>query len=63
MTERNKVNIDQSEENFKKQLEKEPLEKGDIPAMIIAGLLVAIPVMLIVSVLVLLCYWFVAGRG
>lgn len=61
----NKYEVDpeKAEENFHKQMEQLPLEPKDVLAMVIAGLLVAIPVLLLVGGMVLLCLWLVAGRG
>ena len=41
------VDVEKSEKTFKKSLENEPLEKGDLKAMIIAALLVFIPATLV----------------
>ncbi|MFI3206324.1 MAG: hypothetical protein R3Y33_03665 [Clostridia bacterium] len=54
---KSKINIQKAEANFKKNLEKEPLEKGDLPAMIIAGLIVTVPIILIGIGIMLLCSW------
>ena len=59
---RSKIKLEESEKKFKDQLKQEPLEKGDIPALIIAGLIIAVPVILIVVGIVLLSAWLVFGR-
>lgn len=56
---KNKLNVEKSEKKFKENLEKMPLEKGDTLAMIIAGLIIAVPVLLIVAGIVLLCAWII----
>ena len=43
------VDVEKSEENFRKALEKEPLEKGDLKAMMIAALCVFVPVFILVA--------------
>ena len=48
------VHIKESDEKFKQTLEKEPLEKKDIPALIIAAFLVFIPVLILVIGLIVL---------
>ncbi len=62
MFKKHKLDVDAAEKNFKNQMEEMPLEKKDILAMIIAGFIVAIPAMLIVTGVVLATFWFVAGR-
>ena len=53
------VDVEKSEENFRKTLEKEPLEKGDMKAMIIAALIVFVPVaILVVAAMVGFAYFF-----
>lgn len=53
------VDEEKSAENFRKTLEKAPLEKGDLPAMIIAGLAVLLPAVILVGVgLMLLVAFF-----
>ena len=54
---KHKINIKKAEENFKENLKKEPLEKGDLPAMIIAGLIVTVPIILIGIGIMFLCSW------
>lgn len=55
--------LSQQESDFQDRLEREPLEKGDIPAMIIAGFIVVLPLLLGLSAMVFFAYWLVAGRG
>lgn len=53
------LHVDESEERFRKQLDETPLEKNDIPAMIIAAFLVLLPAVLVTfGLLVLLMYLF-----
>lgn len=56
------VDVKKSEEEFKETLKKTPLEKGDLPAMIIASLIVFLPALLIVIGFVLLFVWFFFWR-
>lgn len=42
------VRIKESHEKFKQTLEKEPLEKKDLPALIIAAFLVFVPALLVI---------------
>ncbi|MFI3253549.1 MAG: hypothetical protein R3Y63_04305 [Eubacteriales bacterium] len=51
------IDVDKIEQKWQEQLEKEPLEKGDLPAMIIAAVIVAIPVLLLCGGIVLLAFW------
>lgn len=47
-SDRNKrLDVNKAERNFKKTLEETPLEKGDLPALIVAGFIVGIPVVII----------------
>ncbi len=57
------VKVEESEKRFREQLEKEKLEKKDIPAMIIAALLTFLPALILVIGLVLLVSWLLFGRG
>lgn len=43
------VDVEKSEKKFAETLKNEKLEKGDVPAMIIAALLVIFPVLLVVG--------------
>lgn len=43
------VDVEKSEKKFAEILKNEKLEKGDVPAMIIAALLVIFPVLLVVG--------------
>ena len=53
------LHVEESEERFRKQIEQTPLEKKDLPAMIIAAFLVLLPaVLLTFGVIVLLMYLF-----
>lgn len=51
------IHAEESERKFREQLEKEPLEKKDIPAMIIAALLVFVPALVFVIGLFVLLSW------
>ncbi len=51
------IHIQESERNFREQLEREPLEKKDVPAMILAALIVFVPALLFVIGLFLLLSW------
>ena len=51
------IHIQESERNFREQLEREPLEKKDVPAMILAALLVFVPALLFVIGLFFLLSW------
>lgn len=48
------VDEEKSAEQFKKTLEKAPLEKGDLTAMIIAGLAVLLPAVILVGIVLML---------
>ena len=53
------LRVEESEERFRKQLDETPLEKKDIPAMIIAAFLVLLPAVLVsFGLIVLLMYLF-----
>ncbi|HIT07934.1 MAG TPA: hypothetical protein IAB55_02470 [Candidatus Merdivicinus faecavium] len=53
------LRVEESEERFRKQLDETPLEKKDIPAMIIAAFLVLLPAVLVTfGLIVLLMYLF-----
>ena len=52
------VNEKKSADQFKETLSKTPLEKKDLPAMIIAALLVLLPAVLVVGVLFMLISYF-----
>ena len=53
------LRVVESEERFRKQLDETPLEKKDIPAMIIAAFLVLLPAVLVTfGLIVLLMYLF-----
>ena len=53
------LRVEESEERFRKQLDETPLEKKDIPAMIIAAFLVLLPAVLVTfGLIVLLRYLF-----
>ena len=53
------LHVEESEERFRKQIEQTPLEKKDLPAMIIAAFLVLLPaVLLTCGLIVLLMYLF-----
>ena len=53
------INVEEQEEKFRKTLEKEPLEKGDLRAMIIAGLIVFVPVVIVVVLVMIgISYFF-----
>ena len=56
-----KPDIAKSEKNFKETLKETPLEKNDMLALIIAGFIIMIPVILIVGGLVLLVFWLMGG--
>lgn len=44
------------------QLQQEPLEKGDLPAMLLAGLIsIFLPIVLILLVLIGICYLLFVG--
>ncbi len=51
------IHIQESERKFREQLEREPLEKKDVPAMILAALLVFVPALLFVIGLFFLLSW------
>lgn len=57
-----KFDVERAEKKFKEQLEEEPLEKKDILALIIAGLIISIPVMAIVTAIIGISYWIFLGR-
>lgn len=53
------LRVEEREERFRRQLEETPLEKKDIPAMIIAAFLVLLPAVLVTfGLIVLLMYLF-----
>ncbi|MGI5894754.1 MAG: hypothetical protein ACOX6P_09205 [Candidatus Merdivicinus sp.] len=53
------LHVEESEKRFQKQVENTPLEKKDLPAMIIAAFLVLLPAVLITfGLIVLLMYFF-----
>ncbi len=54
---KHKLDIDKAEKNFKETLKETPLEKNDMLALIIAGFIIMIPVLLIVGGLVLFVLW------
>ncbi len=54
-----KINIEKAEAQFKASVQKEPLEKGDLPAMILAGLIITVPIILIGIGIIMLCSWLV----
>lgn len=56
------VDVKKSEEEFRETLKKTPLEKGDLPALIIASLIVFVPALLFVIGLVLLVIWLFFWR-
>lgn len=45
------------EETFRQEIEKQPLEKGDIPAMIMAVMIITLPALLIAIGIILLVLW------
>lgn len=51
------IDVKKSEEHFKKTLEEEPLEKKDVPAMILAALIVFLPATIIIVGIFLLVIW------
>ena len=48
------VDEEKSAERFHETLKKAPLEKGDLPAMIIAGLAVLLPAVILVGLALML---------
>ena len=55
------IDEEKSAEKFRETLEKTPLEKGDLSAMIIAGLAVLLPVIILVGVglmLLVACFFW-----
>lgn len=51
------IDVEKSEKQFKKSLEEEPLEKKDIPAMIMAAVIVFLPAIIVVIGIFLLIIW------
>ena len=51
------LHVKESEQKFREQLKEQPLEKKDIPAMILAALLTLLPALLIVIGLAVLVAW------
>lgn len=51
------IHLEESEKRFRKNIEQEPLEKKDVPAMILAALLVFLPVVIVVVLLLALLVW------
>lgn len=53
------LRVEETEKRFRTQIENTPLEKKDLPAMIIAAFLVLLPAVLITfGVIVLVMYFF-----
>lgn len=51
------INVEKSEKEFKKSIEEEPLEKKDVPAMILAAVIVFLPAIIIIIGIFLLVIW------
>lgn len=47
------IDVEEAEKNFEKEFKKEELEKGDVPAIVIAALLVFLPVAILLTVVLI----------
>lgn len=57
------LDIEKSEAQFREQMKDVPLEKNDLPAMILAALLTFIPAIAVVVLIFLAVIWFFFLRG
>lgn len=56
------VDVKKAEDKFRDTLKEEPLEKGDIPAMMLAAALVILPILILLVLIILGISWLFVGR-